>query len=297
MLSQINKSKEYPIHFVNAFDELNDRNRNLFNISRIDKFLDFRDKKNICIINKSTQSNFLNHLITNLCIDSFENKEKYKTFVIDSGKGNNLCHVYLEIINRQSNVLYNSENILKNIIIVRTFTFYQLANIVIKEIPKLIKHEVNCKIQIVILDLLNTFPSSLSTSSYSNNKIDNNPNFNYNLLLLEQIINKLIQISKTYFVILSYNSNKLLDNIIIPKFSNKLEIDINNNTTKKIKDRDVIIDIKSKSNHISKSFSINGKTKNRMISEWVVLFPTFRILIDTEESNWRYFRKYLNHKR
>ncbi|HEY6537345.1 MAG TPA: hypothetical protein VIY08_16350, partial [Candidatus Nitrosocosmicus sp.] len=83
----------------------------------------------------------------------------------------------------------------------------------------------------------------------------------YNLLLLEQIINKLIQISKTYFVILSYNSNKLLDNIIIPKFSNILEIDLNNNTTKKIKDRDVIIDIKSKSNHISKSFSLMEKQK------------------------------------
>ncbi len=249
MYSQINKSKEYPIHFVNAFDELNKGNRNLFNFSHIDKFLDFMNKKNICIINKSTQSNFLYHLITNLCIDSFENKEKYKTFIVDSGKGNNLGHIYLEIINRQSDILYNIENTFKNIIIVRTFTFYQLANIVIKEIPKLINHELNYKIQIVVLDLLNTFPSTLSTSSYSNNKIDNNLNFNYNLLLLEQIINKLIQISKTYFVILSYNSNKLLDNIIIPKFSNILEIDITNNHIKK--DNNGIVRIKSKSCQIS----------------------------------------------
>jgi hypothetical protein len=101
MYSQINKSNEYPIHFVNAFDELNGRNRNLFNLSYIDKFLDFKDKKNICIVNRTSQSNFLYYLITNVCIDSFKNNEKYKTFIIDAGKGNNLCHLYLEIINRQ----------------------------------------------------------------------------------------------------------------------------------------------------------------------------------------------------
>ncbi len=264
MYSQINKSNEYPIHFVNAFDELNNGNRNLFNLSYIDKFLDFRDKKNICIINRPSQSNFLYYLITNLCIDSFENKGKYKTFVVDSGKGNNLCHLYFEIIHRQSNTLYDVDNVLKNIIIVRTFTFYQLANIVIKEIPKLINQKLNCKIQIIVLDLLNTFPSLLSTtSSYSNNKIDNNINFNYNLRLLEQIINKLIQFSNSYFVILSYNSfNKSLDNVIIPKFSNNIEIDsANNNIVRKIKDNNIIIRIKSNSNRISKSFSLSEKQK------------------------------------
>ncbi len=262
MYSQTEKSKEYSIHFVTAFDELNNRNRNLFNLSYIDKFLDFKDKKNICIINKESQSSFLYYLITNLCIYSFENKEKYKTFIVDSSKGNDLGHLYLEIINRQqSNTLYNIDNILKNIIIVRAFTFYQLANIIIKKIPKLINQELNCKIQIIILDLLNTFPLSLSASPYKN-KIDNNINFNYDLRILEQIINKLIQISNTYFVILSYNSfNKLLDNIIIPKFSNKLEIDFaNNNVTEKIKNNNIIVKIKSKSDRI-KSFRLNEKQK------------------------------------
>ncbi|HXT83132.1 MAG TPA: hypothetical protein VN704_02195 [Verrucomicrobiae bacterium] len=264
MYSQIENLNEYPIQFINAFDELNNRKRNLFNLSYIDQFLDFNDKKNICIVNRISQSNFLYHLITNLCIYSFENKEKYKTIIVDSGKGSNLGYLYLEIINRRSNTLYNIDEILKNITIVRTFTFYQLANIVIKAIPKFINQNLNCKIQIIILDLLDTFPSSLSLSTLSNkNKIDNNINLNYNLRILEQIIDKLNQISSTYFVILSYNSfNTLLDNIIIPKFSNRLEIGlVNNNIAKKItEDNNIIINIHSKSNRI-KSFMLSEKTK------------------------------------
>jgi hypothetical protein len=51
--------------------------------------------------------------------------------------------------------------ILDNIIISRAFTVYQLANIIIKELPILIQ-KLNCKIQIIFLDIVDALfsPSS-----------------------------------------------------------------------------------------------------------------------------------------
>jgi len=50
---------------------------------------------------------------------------------------------------------FNIYKVLDNIIVARAFTFYQLANIVIKEIPKLIDM-LNCKVQVIVVDLLDT---------------------------------------------------------------------------------------------------------------------------------------------
>ncbi len=47
MYSYVKESKEHSIHFVNAFDELNEQSRKLFNISDIDNFLFFQIKKNL----------------------------------------------------------------------------------------------------------------------------------------------------------------------------------------------------------------------------------------------------------
>ncbi|MER5174294.1 MAG: hypothetical protein ABJB76_09850 [Candidatus Nitrosocosmicus sp.] len=275
MRSYVNESKNYPIHFVNAFDELNDNYRNLFNLSHIDKFLSFADKKNICIVNKSTQNNFLYYLIANVCLyyNKNENKERHKTIMVDAGNGNNLQYLYLNIINRVSaddDALFNIDDILNSIIIARAFTFCQLANIIIEEIPKLIQ-KLDGKLQIIILDLLNTlFPSSPS-SSYLNKKIDYkeserfiyNSDFKYKIKLLEEMIDRLIQISSRNFVILSYNTNnKLLENKnIISKFKNVIEINnpYNKNIEKIKNDNGLLTQIKIKSKN-------NNNNNNRTIS-------------------------------
>jgi hypothetical protein len=124
---------------------------------------------------------------------------------------------------------YNIYKVLDNIIVARAFTFYQLTNIVIKEIPKLIDM-LNCKVQVIVVDLLNTILSS--SSSTSNNVIKNNNNYKSNKKLyenanlLKEIIDNLINLSDRHFIIVSYNdSNNLKKRIVISKFKNVLEID------------------------------------------------------------------------
>lgn len=254
----------------------------------IDSFLSFSNKKNIGIINRSSQQNtfnFLYYIIANVCISYHNKKENKKdggkTILIDAGSGNNLQFLYLNLVNRSfslsnSTMLVNIDNILDNIIVARAFTFYQLANIIIKEIPKIIQ-KLDNRLQIIVLDLLDTLSlsSSLSSSSFSYFHKKNgeetggliyNNSFQNNLKLLEEVIDGLIQISKGYFVIVSINDkNKLFDNNnnsnnsnnVFSKFQNAIEINISNNkSTKKMgrnNDTDLVqIKINSKDNNINK---------------------------------------------
>lgn len=211
-------SKENLTYFVSAFDELQEQKRKLFGIPEIDNFLSFSDKKNIGIINRSSQQNtfnFLYYIIANVCISYHNKKENKKdggkTILIDAGSENNLQFLYLNLVNRSlslsadNTMLVNIDNILDNIIVARAFTFYQLANIIIKEIPKIIQ-KLDNRLQIIVLDLLDTLSlSSSSSSSFSYFHKKNgeetggliyNNSFQNNLKLLEEVIYRLTYVSK-----------------------------------------------------------------------------------------------------
>ena len=49
-------TKEFPVQFVNAFDNLQEQRRKLFNIPEIDNLLNYSDKKNICIVNRESKN-------------------------------------------------------------------------------------------------------------------------------------------------------------------------------------------------------------------------------------------------
>lgn len=156
--------------FFNAFDEFKERSKQLFNIPEIDEYLYFEEKKNICIVNNSSlniSDNFLYSVITNTCI-TFHLKDdedtcdksiptKKMTILVDAGNGNNLGHVYLDLTRKASIEGFDIKEILKQIIVLRAFTFHQMLDTIINEIPKFIcQYDSNCKIQIIIIDLLNT---------------------------------------------------------------------------------------------------------------------------------------------
>ena len=129
-----------------------DNRRKLFNIPSIDNFFYFQGKKNISIINRCKATHFLYYLVAKLCIEYAKDNEKNKTILIDGG-GNNLGYIYLDLTKlsikeHKQNQQFTMNTILDNIIISRAFTFYQLANIIIKELPILIQ-KLNCKIQII----------------------------------------------------------------------------------------------------------------------------------------------------
>jgi len=83
------------------------------------------------------------------------------------------------------------------------FTFYQIANIIIDEIPKLLD-KINYKIQILVIDLLDT----LFKTNRKISKIDLKKDFDENAKILDDIIDNLSHISDKYFVIVSYNDIK-----------------------------------------------------------------------------------------
>ena len=233
--------KEHSIHFVNAFDKLQEQRRKLFEIEAIDNLLNFSDKKNICIVNRSfktTNNNLLHYIITQFCIDYyfFSNKcnlnKKNKTILIDAGNGNNLGYIHQNLINQSIKTGFKINMTLDNIIVVRAFTFYQLANIIIKEIPRYIDN-LDCNIQIIAIDLLDTL---FKTNSKRNSKHNLRKNFYKNIKLLNEILDTLIKISDKHFVIVSYNDVKdLAERSIICKFKNVVEIDGQDDASKEIK--------------------------------------------------------------
>ena len=227
--------------FINAFDEFKDIHRKLFEIPEIDKFLSFSNKKNVCIQNQTnSNNNFLHYIIAKICINYHRlldsepgnNKSKEKrTILIDAGNGNNLGSVYLNLTKLANEKEINIDILLDNIFIVRAFTFYQLANIVVNELPKFIDRLDN-KIQIILLDLFDTLvPSTLSKTkefkdndgcySGSSNEIEDN------IGIVNELVDALVNLSEKYFVILTYNEVVNIvhhSSSIVSKFDNAIKI-------------------------------------------------------------------------
>ena len=227
--------------FINAFDEFNDIQRKLFEIPEIDTCLSFSNKKNICIQNQTYgNNNFLHYIVSKICInyhrvfdsgsDSNKSKEK-RTILIDAGNGNNLGSVYLNLAKLATEKEIDIDILLDTITIVRAFTFYQLANIVVNELPKFIGQLGN-NIQIILLDLFDTLVSSTKLKakelkdndccySRSSNEIEDN------IDIVNELVDTLIDLSGKYFVILTYNEGaNIISNSssIVSKFDNAINI-------------------------------------------------------------------------
>ena len=224
-------SKEFSVQFVNAFDKLQEQRRKLFNMPEIDNLLNYSDKKNICIVNRESKNannnNFLYSLFAQFCFEFYffsKNNacnKKNKTILIDAGNGNNLGYIHQNLIHQSIKTGFKINKVLDNIIVVRAFTFYQLANIIINEIPKLI-NKIDCQIQIIVIDLLDTL---FKTNRKNKSKYNLKKHFDENANLLNEVLDNLIHISDKHFVIVSYKDIKnITKRSVISKFKNIVEI-------------------------------------------------------------------------
>jgi hypothetical protein len=160
--------------------------------------------------------------------------EKRKTIIIDAGNGNNLGHIYLKLANKSLNFEFNLERILEEIIIIRAFTFYQMLDIIINEIPDYLRTlNNNYKIQIIVLDLLDT----LLTSSHKFDTTDRDSHLSFsrdfkdNEKLVIEAVDILLNLSKNHFALMTYvDRNNLIRDQLLCKFNNSLEIDSSNST-------------------------------------------------------------------
>lgn len=155
------------------------------------------------------------------------------------------------------------DNILDKIIIARAFTFYQLSNILIHQLPKMTK-EIGNHLQIIIVDLFDTLVSSSTISKmkdYRNNGYS--PSYNAlqeNVNIVNQMIDVLISLSIKYFVILTCNDCENTINISIgSKFSNAVKIkhfpDKSKNEKNTFKIELLIYNTRSRNNVIVKRLS------------------------------------------
>jgi hypothetical protein len=226
LYSQSNKTKKDALRstkFISAYDGLIDNNRKLFDIPPIDEFFCFHDKKSMSIINRCKTAQLLYHLIAKLCIEHSKDNENHKTILIDGG-GNNLGYLYAGLTKLSVKERFNTNQLLGSIMLSRAFTFYQLANVIINELPPLVQ-KLNCKTQIIVLDIFDTLFSPLANRlkpKLTKNASDINED---KIKLLGEILQGIVDFSKHGFSILAFTDfSNMFDKSIFSHFNQILEI-------------------------------------------------------------------------
>ena len=207
-----------------------------FDIEKIDSVLKLTAGESVCIV--AANEKYPNILITRLCVRALMSNRQggfnsSKVIFVDAG---NTSDVY-QCVNFARQYGLNIRKVLQNIVVSRSFTIYQLANMIINELPKVIEQFAETRV-IIISDLLSMFINEpqiqikeaeslirqianaiIKMSSYSNilflisfysNMGNNQPSsiHAYDKLLLQRV-DKCIMITKGN----TDNSNNLLINI------------------------------------------------------------------------------------
>lgn len=207
-----------------------------FDIEKIDSVLKLTAGESVCIV--AANEKYPNILITRLCVRALMSNRQggfnsSKVIFVDAG---NTSDIY-QCVNFARQYGLNIKKVLQSIVVSRSFTIYQLANMIINELPKVIEQFAETRV-IIISDLLSMFVNEpqiqikeaeslirqianaiIKMSSYSNilflisfysNMRNNQPSsiHAYDKLLLQRV-DKCIIITKGN----TDNSNNLLINI------------------------------------------------------------------------------------
>jgi len=143
--------------------------------------------------------------------------------LIDGG-GNNIGYLYPRLTKLSVKEQFNINQLLDNIIISRAFTFHQLTNVIINELPILIK-KLNGKLQIIVLDIFDTLvtPSTRKTKPKSIKNVSGIEEDK--IKCLDEILQNIISLSKHHFSILvSTDFKKTFSKNIFSGFDHVLEI-------------------------------------------------------------------------
>ena len=150
--------------FQTAYEEIS--SRLTFDIKKIDNSISITAGQTVCI--SGSERKYINILLVRLCLRALlpERKRYYgrgeggfgssspKVIVIDAA-GNSLDIFYLYVNFARQYYGLDIKKVLENTIITRAFTIYQLANIIIHKLPRVVQ-QFDVKL-IVIFDLLDMF--------------------------------------------------------------------------------------------------------------------------------------------
>ena len=241
-------STSSPIKFKTALEELNSKKVSSSlncGIDKIDSFLKIMAGDRLAVIGNQRYSNML---VTRLCVNalllSSEKKTQSRFFytpniiVVDAG---NSCDFY-QYVNfaRQYYSRDVIDRVLNSVIITRAFTIYQMANILINQLPKAVE-QYDAKM-IVVYDLPALY-------------VQDQVNVNEAKCLIREITDSIKALQEDVLVIVSLPSRDIgsrhddnnYNRIVLPKFGKHLEI-INN--------KNEMVDIKIKNNNIRRTHDL-----------------------------------------
>jgi hypothetical protein len=254
--------------FQTAYYDIEDRKRRItLDIEEIDSSITLTTEDCVGIIG---EARYANTILIRLCVRALILKRKSellefakKVIFIDAGGKNNSSDSFYRCVNFARQYGLDIKKVLQSIVVSRAFTIYQLADLVIYELPRVIQ-QLEAKV-ILISDLLNMFVCDPQI------KIEEGER------MIKEIINSLRKISSTTNNTLivvslhrhhhhhysSFPSSYLYEKILLPRFDKCIEI--TNNKKEKVNN---VLDIKTRNhkNHHNGGISKNSRRRRRRFS-------------------------------
>ena len=255
--------------FQTAYYDIEDRRRRItLDIEKIDSSITLTTEDCVCIIGEARCANAI---LMRLCVRALILKrqrkllEFAKVIFIDAGGKNNSSDSFYRCVNFARQYGLDIKKVLQSIVISRAFTIYQLTDLIIYELPRVIQ-QLEAKV-ILISDLLNMFVCDPQI------KIEEGER------MIKEIINSLRKISSTatnntlivvslyrhhHHHYSSFSSSYLYEKILLPRFDKCIEI--TNNKKEKVNN---VLDIKIRNhkNHHSDGISKNSSSRRFSLSE------------------------------
>lgn len=244
--------------FQTAYYDIEDRKRRItLDIEEIDSSITLTTEDCVGIIG---EARYANTILIRLCVRALILKSQSellefakKVIFIDAGGKNNSPDSFYRCVNFARQYGLDIKKVLQSIVVSRAFTIYQLADLIIYELPRVIQ-QLEAKV-ILISDLLNMFVCDPQI------KIEEGER------MIKEIINSLRKISSTTNNTLivvslyrhhhysSFSSSYLYEKILLPRFDKCIEI----TNSKKEKVNNVLdIRIRNHKNHHNDGISKNS---------------------------------------
>jgi hypothetical protein len=203
-----------PVDFQTAFRQIQDLSiKFAFDIKKIDSILDLGATGILCIVGEQKYTQIL---IDRLCVHSMlprryggTGSDYSQTIAIDAG---NCTNVY-QLVDFARQYGLEVKKVLQSIVVSRVFTIYQVADLIIHELPKIIEELSPRNKLIVIYGLLHLFIFDPHID-----KTDAKP-------LIKEISRSLKKLSKDRLVIVSFaRCNNEYEKSLLPVFDKCIEI-------------------------------------------------------------------------
>jgi hypothetical protein len=260
--STADKPSQYlSVDIKTAYQQIEDSSINLtFDIDNIDSLLNLNAYGSLCVIGEQKYTQLL---IDRLCVHSLLPR-RYggiagpnfsKIIAIDAG---NCTDVY-QFVNFARQYGLEVNKVLQSIIVSRVFTIYQLAHLIIYELPKIIEQlssDKKSNFIVVVYGLLDMFVSDPNID-----KLDAKQ-------LIKEIASSIRKLSKDGFVIVSFaHCNSEHEKPLLPVFDNMIEM------TNDVDDSRVSLIGVKRVSHTMKRRDLRSKEPTRLSERELLLVP------------------------